>query len=82
MWEISSFGTSPLSSWDGREYTAEFYADNIASQLPNIPAQIKTPVTVTYELTPYSGTLGSILNELRLWGIQHRKHIVELNRAQ
>ena len=41
-----------------------------------------TPVTVTYELTPYSSTLGSILNELRLWGIQHRKHIVELNRAQ
>ncbi|WP_370579009.1 winged helix-turn-helix transcriptional regulator [Mucilaginibacter sp. X5P1] len=41
-----------------------------------------TPVTVTYELTPYSASLGSIMNELRLWGIQHRKHIVETSKAQ
>jgi DNA-binding HxlR family transcriptional regulator len=41
-----------------------------------------TPVTVTYELTPYSATLGNILNELRLWGTQHRKHIVALSKAQ
>jgi DNA-binding HxlR family transcriptional regulator len=41
-----------------------------------------TPVTVTYELTPYSDTLGNILNELRLWGMQHRKHIIELSKAQ
>jgi DNA-binding HxlR family transcriptional regulator len=36
-----------------------------------------TPVTVTYELTPYSSTLKNVLNELRIWGEQHRKHITE-----
>ena len=35
-----------------------------------------TPVTVIYELTPYSRSLKPILNELKEWGIQHRKRIV------
>ena len=34
-----------------------------------------TPVTVIYEITPYSHTLKSVLNELRLWGTQHRDMI-------
>ena len=41
-----------------------------------------TPVTVTYELTPYSGSLGKIINELKEWGMQHRKHIVNLRKVQ
>ncbi|XZF16558.1 winged helix-turn-helix transcriptional regulator [Chitinophagaceae bacterium MMS25-I14] len=36
-----------------------------------------TPVTVTYSLKPYSKSLGPVLEELRIWGAQHRKHIVE-----
>lgn len=35
------------------------------------------PVTITYELTPYSDTLHKVLDELRNWGLQHRKRIVE-----
>ena|ERR1700754_4942463 len=35
-----------------------------------------TPLTVTYELTPYSGSLRYVLNELRKWGQQHRERIV------
>jgi len=34
-----------------------------------------TPVTVTYELTPYSRTLDSVLHELGIWGREHREHI-------
>jgi DNA-binding HxlR family transcriptional regulator len=34
-----------------------------------------TPVTVIYEITPYSSTLKSVLNELQLWGTQHRDMI-------
>ena len=34
-----------------------------------------TPVTVTYELTPYSRTLDSVLRELGIWGREHREHI-------
>lgn len=33
------------------------------------------PVTVTYELTPYSNSLDRVLDELRKWGTQHRKKI-------
>jgi len=36
-----------------------------------------TPVTVVYQLTPYSQTLGKVLEELRNWGTMHRKRIVE-----
>jgi DNA-binding HxlR family transcriptional regulator len=38
------------------------------------------PVTVTYELTPYSATVDPIINSLREWGGQHRERIVESRR--
>jgi DNA-binding HxlR family transcriptional regulator len=34
-----------------------------------------TPVTVMYEITAYSKTLKSVLNELTIWGTQHRNMI-------
>jgi DNA-binding HxlR family transcriptional regulator len=34
-----------------------------------------TPVTVEYQLTDYSQTLNKVINELREWGMQHRKRI-------
>ena len=36
-----------------------------------------TPVTVTYELTPYSRSLDKVLFEMRAWGVQHRERIKE-----
>lgn len=36
-----------------------------------------TPVTVTYELTPYSDSLKKVLEELQQWGMQHRERIRE-----
>jgi DNA-binding HxlR family transcriptional regulator len=41
-----------------------------------------TPVTVTYELTPYSNTLGNVVNELKIWGEQHRVHIKSMRKAE
>ncbi len=35
-----------------------------------------TPVTVTYQLTPYSQSLDKVMEELKKWGIQHRQRIV------
>jgi len=35
-----------------------------------------TPVTVLYELTPYSRSLDKVLEELRNWGLQHRERIM------
>lgn len=35
-----------------------------------------TPVTVTYELTEYSGSLDRVIDELRNWGLQHRERLV------
>lgn len=35
------------------------------------------PVTVTYELTPYSKSLDKVLDELRNWGLQHRQRIMK-----
>ena len=35
-----------------------------------------TPVTVLYELTPYSRSLDKVLEELRNWGMQHRQRIM------
>ncbi|WP_074489986.1 winged helix-turn-helix transcriptional regulator [Mucilaginibacter polytrichastri] len=35
-----------------------------------------TPVTITYQLTPYSQSLDRVMVELRNWGIQHRQRIV------
>ena len=36
-----------------------------------------TPVTVMYELTPYSKTLEKVIIELKNWGTQHRERIVK-----
>ncbi|MBC6108958.1 winged helix-turn-helix transcriptional regulator [Pedobacter fastidiosus] len=41
-----------------------------------------TPVTVTYELTPYSETLDSVITELRNWGLQHRERLVASRRSE
>jgi DNA-binding HxlR family transcriptional regulator len=41
-----------------------------------------TPVTVIYEITSYSYTLKNVLNELRLWGIQHRDKIKQSMRKK
>jgi DNA-binding HxlR family transcriptional regulator len=35
-----------------------------------------SPVTVSYELTPYSRSLDPVLDELRNWGFKHRKRIM------
>jgi DNA-binding HxlR family transcriptional regulator len=35
------------------------------------------PVSVMYELTPYSKSLDNVVNELRNWGVQHRERIVQ-----
>lgn len=35
------------------------------------------PVSVMFELTPYSKSLDNVVNELRNWGIQHRERIVK-----
>jgi DNA-binding HxlR family transcriptional regulator len=40
-----------------------------------------TPVTVVYELTPYSNSLDNVLAELRAWGIQHRQHIIKSRKS-
>ena len=34
------------------------------------------PVRVEYALTEYGSSLDSVINELRSWGIQHRKRIM------
>ncbi len=36
-----------------------------------------SPVTVEYELTRYSQSLNSIIDEMRVWGLQHRKRIMK-----
>jgi DNA-binding HxlR family transcriptional regulator len=41
-----------------------------------------TPVTVTYEATPYSQSLDKVLGELREWGLQHRQRIVNSRRTE
>lgn len=41
-----------------------------------------TPVTVTYELTEYSGSLDKVIDELRKWGLQHRERLVTHRRAE
>ncbi len=35
-----------------------------------------TPVTVTYELTPYAASLKGVIDALMEWGIQHRKRVM------
>jgi len=34
------------------------------------------PVTVQYELTPYSETLDDVLTAMEKWGFQHRNNII------
>ena len=34
------------------------------------------PVTVEYSLSDYGRTLDKVIDELRLWGLQHRKRII------
>ena len=41
-----------------------------------------SPVTVEYELTPYSHTLQKVLLELRDWGLQHRKKLRDCSKAR
>ena len=41
-----------------------------------------TPVSVSYELTPYSCTLDKVVKELMLWGSQHRDRIVALRKLE
>jgi DNA-binding HxlR family transcriptional regulator len=35
-----------------------------------------SPVTVEYELTKYSQSLDKIIEEMRIWGMQHRKRMM------
>ncbi len=35
-----------------------------------------TPVVVEYALTPYGRTLKKLMDELRVWGTEHRKRIM------
>lgn len=41
-----------------------------------------TPVTIIYESTEYSLTLKNVLNELNVWGEQHRERIKESMRQE
>ena len=34
------------------------------------------PVVIEYSMTPYGQSLEKVINELRQWGIQHRKRIL------
>lgn len=36
------------------------------------------PVTVEYALTDYGESLDKVINELRSWGLQHRKRIMKV----
>ncbi len=40
------------------------------------------PVSITYELTPYSESLDEVIESLRSWGEQHRKHLVKGRRLE
>jgi DNA-binding HxlR family transcriptional regulator len=40
-----------------------------------------SPVSVEYELTKYSQSLNKIVDEMRNWGIQHRKRIMSNSRV-
>lgn len=36
-----------------------------------------TPVSVEYSITPYGRSLGNVIEELRKWGLRHRKLIMK-----
>ena len=40
------------------------------------------PVTIEYELTKYSRSLDKIIEEMREWGLQHRKRIMNNSRKE
>ena len=35
------------------------------------------PVTVEYSITPYGLSLKKVIDELRIWGVQHRKRVMK-----
>ena len=39
-----------------------------------------SPVTVEYALTKYSQSLNNIIDEMREWGLQHRKRLMNSSR--
>jgi DNA-binding HxlR family transcriptional regulator len=41
-----------------------------------------SPVTVEYELTKYSQSLNKIIEEMRDWGVQHRKRMMSNSRKE
>lgn len=41
-----------------------------------------SPVTVEYALTRYSGSLQNIIDEMRVWGLQHRKRLMNSSRKK
>ena len=41
-----------------------------------------SPVTVEYELTKYSNSLDKIIDEMREWGLQHRKRMMNNSRKE
>jgi len=41
-----------------------------------------SPVTVEYSLTRYSQSLNNIIEEMREWGLQHRKRIMSSSRKK
>jgi len=41
-----------------------------------------SPVTVEYALTKYSGSLQNIITEMREWGLQHRKRMMNSSRRK
>ena len=41
-----------------------------------------TPVSIIYEVTEYSRTLKSVMNELSAWGQQHREKVKQSMRKQ
>jgi DNA-binding HxlR family transcriptional regulator len=41
-----------------------------------------SPVTVEYELTKYSQSLNNIISEMREWGLQHRKRMMNNSRKE
>lgn len=40
------------------------------------------PVTVEYEITDYGTTLHKVIHEIMVWGVQHRKHLFDIETPQ
>ncbi len=41
-----------------------------------------SPVTVEYALTKYSQSLNKVIDEMRVWGLQHRKRMMNNSRKE